>query len=76
VYKIYARGGDHGNNVATIIYAPDSTVDFGGNAEFYGGFVVKSFESKGTAVLSRRIESAENPIGIIIDTMSSELWGE
>jgi len=76
VYTIYARGGDHGNNVATIVYAPDSNVDFGGNATFYGGFVVKSLQTNGTPVLSRRIDSAENPIGIIIDKMSSELWGE
>jgi hypothetical protein len=75
-YTIEANGGLHGDNVATLIYAPDSDVTLVGNPQFYGGIVAKTFYSGGKTLLSRIIESAENPIGIIIDKMSSELWGE
>jgi hypothetical protein len=75
-YDITANGGQHGDNEATLIYAPDSDVELVGNPEFYGGLVAKTFDSGGNTLLSRIIDSAENPIGIIIDKMSSELWGE
>jgi len=75
-YDITANGGLHGDNVATLIYARDSDVVLVGNPKFYGGIVAKTFDSGGNTLLSRIIDSAENPIDIIIDKMSSELWGE